>query len=85
MSNICKKDHRNDEKFDVLPEGQKVNEGRHKCAGCAYEQGYFHGSNGMYPNFDPLVLDDSQAGIVRHKNAEAAYNMGYTDGLRAKI
>ena len=82
---ICKKEHRYNEEFDILPESQKVLEARHKCAGCAYEQGHEHGSAGEEPNFKSEEIDFSQAGIVRHKSPQAAYNLGYSDGLRERV
>lgn len=81
---ICKRDHRANTMFDVLPESQAYSDGRHKCAACAYEQGYEHGKAGEEPHFEIDELDESQAKIVRHKSPQAAYNMGYTDGLREK-
>jgi len=81
-NNICQKNHRTDPMFDVLPEGQAYHEGRHKCAGCAYEQGKADGLARVEPNFRPDEIDYSQASTVRHKSALAGYNMGYTDGLR---
>lgn len=83
--NICDLPHRDDPKFTVLPEGQAYSEGRHKCAGCAYDQGYEDGLAGYEPNFRPDEIPYSQAKIVRHKSALGGYNMGYTDGLRARI
>lgn len=39
---ICYKQHRYSHKFISLPDDQG-GEGRHKCCGCAYEQGYNEG------------------------------------------
>jgi hypothetical protein len=83
-NNICKLDHRENQMFSILPEGQAYSEGRHKCAGCAYDQGYADGLAGYEPHFRPEEIDFSQAGVVRHKSALASYNMGYTDGMRAR-
>jgi len=79
---ICTDPHRYDSDFDVLPESQANSEGRHKCAGCAYDQGYSDGLARVEPNFDAEDLPYSQAGVVRHKSPHAAYNMGYADGMR---
>lgn len=79
---ICAKEHRYNKKLNALPEDQGGN-GRHKCAGCAYDQGYFFAQNGISKmNFDPTELDDSQAGTVRHKDVNAAFELGYEDGLK---
>lgn len=81
----CKKEHRFDQKFYDLPESQEFFDEpeRHKCAGCAYEQGYEHARNGMFKQPRLKDLDQSQAGTVRHKDPVAAYNLGYEDGLRS--
>lgn len=58
--------------------------GRHKCCGCAYEQGYNAGSvrsDNMTANLN--LLHQSQSGIVRHKSPQAAYAKGYYDGMLA--
>jgi hypothetical protein len=80
---ICHKSHRYAAGFASLPEDQG-GIGRHKCAGCAYEQGYqdgFHRKEQL-----DLVLEslpDSQAGTVRHRSPHAAYELGYQDGTKA--
>jgi hypothetical protein len=76
---ICKSEHRYLPSLEDLPESQ-AGGGRHKCAGCAYEQGWDHGFHGHGKIFDPTLLDDSQAGTARHKDVEAAYNLGYREG-----
>ncbi|MFY0482494.1 hypothetical protein ACI6PS_07795 [Flavobacterium sp. PLA-1-15] len=80
----CKLSHRYDTIFQNLPESQKFYDKteRHKCAGCAYEQGYNHAKSKMPRNIDLDVLDKSQAGEVRHKDPTIAYNLGYDAGLR---
>jgi hypothetical protein len=45
-SPICHKAHRYDVHFESLPEYQGTFS-RHKCAGCAFELGYFHAVNGI--------------------------------------
>lgn len=80
----CTRNHRYLPVFAQLPESQ-AGQGRHKCAACAYEQGYDQGFAHSAPNFDATVLDDSQAGIVRHKDCESAYNLGFYHGLEAKM
>ena len=78
---LCKRQHRYLPIFGMLPDDQKVKSGRHKCAGCAYEQGYDHGVARRSPNFLQSGLDDSQAGEVRHRSPEVAYYLGYYYGL----
>lgn len=59
--------------------------GRHKCAACAYEQGYEDGRNHK-ENIDlNLILNnlkESQAQGQRHKSPHAAYAKGYYDGIK---
>ncbi len=79
----CNNGHRYDERFNSLPDDQG-REGRHKCAGCAYEQGLQAGSrleSNINVNLD--LLDDSQAGAVRHKSPHAAFAQGYLDGVHS--
>lgn len=78
---ICNKDHRYDPAFESLPDDQG-GIGRHKCAGCAYEEGYLDGYNRKEQldiNLDALPY--SQAGTVRHKSPHAAYALGYLRGV----
>ena len=82
-SPICRKAHRYDVHFASLPDYQGTFS-RHKCAGCAFELGYFHAVNGIPKAMDDSVLDSipySQAGSVRHKDAFTAYNDGYKFAL----
>lgn len=59
--------------------------GRHKCAACAYEQGY---KDGMILkdqiNLGAILdnLEESQAKEQRHKSPHAAYVKGYLDGVQ---
>ena len=58
--------------------------GRHKCAACAYEQGYQDGLNQLpKPDLDKMMegLKESQAQAHRHKSPRAAYEKGYADGV----
>ncbi len=76
---ICKKDHRYRSEFESLCDDQS-NPPRHKCCGCAYEQGLIDGEAGQRsePKIDSWPI--SQAGTVRHKSALEAYNLGYQKG-----
>lgn len=81
---ICRKPHRYDvPEFEQLPADQG-GDGRHKCAGCAFDLGVQHGRARM----DRLVIDldslpESQAGTVRHRSPHAAYALGYLKGVYA--
>ncbi|MGL5130524.1 MAG: hypothetical protein ACRC7D_20885 [Aeromonas popoffii] len=78
----CTDEHRYDPYFDDLPQDQSHFNGRHKCAGCAYEEGYQMGlarERSIHINFDELP--NSQAGTIRHKSVQAAFAKGYSDGI----
>lgn len=79
----CQLPHRYDASFENLPDDQGGN-GRHKCAGCAYDRGYQAGKN-LQSNvtLDLDTLPDSQAGTVRHKSPHASFAKGYLDGVNA--
>lgn len=77
---ICNKDHRYLKEFEALPDSQDNENGRHICAGCAYEEGLRDARNGKPRAIDLSHLPFSQAGTVRHKSARAAYNLGYDSG-----
>lgn len=76
---VCKLDHRYRSEFESLPDDQS-NPPRHKCCGCAYEQGLIDGEAGKKsdPKIDSWPV--SQAGTGRHKSAIAAYDLGYKKG-----
>lgn len=79
MKNICKKNHRYNPMFSVLPDNQGKT-GRHKCPGCAFELAMLNRAKGIPASNDDSVLADlpeSQAGSVRHKDAFTAYQMAY--------
>ncbi len=81
----CKKDHsRIQHIMEHLPVDQG-GVGRHKCAACAYEQGYKDGLERKGTiHLEELLdsLEESQAGAQRHKSPHAAYVQGYHDGVR---
>ncbi|MUK78966.1 hypothetical protein GNP84_18975 [Aliivibrio fischeri] len=81
---LCNNQHRYYPEFESLPDDQSLSaDGRHKCAGCAYEQGHQLGlvrATSLSMNFE--ILPDSQAGAVRHKSVQAAFAEGYKDGVR---
>lgn len=80
---ICKKNHRYADYFKQLPDSQSPEQGRHLCAGCAYDAGHSDGLNNIKKrSLSELNLPFSQAGTVRHKSAQDAYNLGYRDGYQ---
>jgi len=67
--------------FKFLPDHQG-GPGRHKCAACAYEEGYKRGfSRSIDFTIDLDSLPESQAGYVRHKCPHAAFAIGYQQGI----
>lgn len=79
---VCKEKHRYAELFADLPASQ-AGSGRHKCAGCAYNQGIEDGlAQKEHIDLDLDSLPDSQAGNVRHQSPHAAWAMGYLEGVR---
>lgn len=79
-NSVCDKEHRYLENLRDLPENQKTDEGRHKCAGCAYEKGLEDGISGLPRHINLDDLPFSQAGTVRHKSPQAGYDLGYEEG-----
>ena len=80
----CELEHRYSPEFETLPHDQSKFNGRHKCAGCAYDRGYELGfSKAQSINIDFDSLPNSQAGTVRHKSVQAAFAHGYLDGVLA--
>lgn len=80
----CQKDHAKlQEIMKNLPFDQG-GKGRHKCAACAYEQGFQDGKM-LKESIDLSAilnnLEDSQAQKQRHKSSHAAYAKGYLDGV----
>lgn len=68
MKNTTSHNHMNLKSyFDCHPEDQG-NEGRHKCAGCAYIIGYYIGYNNKHYDLDFVIsmIPDSQAQPQRH-------------------
>lgn len=77
---ICDKEHRYADILSDLPLDQG-GEGRHLCAGCAYEAGLSDGLNNTKRSIEALNLPFSQAGTGRHKSPQAAYDKGFKKGL----
>ncbi|KAA6103343.1 hypothetical protein F3I18_15085 [Pantoea sp. B_10] len=79
----CKDQHRYWEFLESLPDDQG-GLGRHKCCGCAYENGYKAGFNRSERiDIDLDSIPESQAGTGRHKSPHAAFAQGYLDGVSA--
>lgn len=80
----CQLQHRYDPQFETLPNDQCIFNGRHKCVGCAYDNGYSLGLiKSQTMNIDYTTLPNSQAGTGRHKSVQAAFARGYLDGVIA--
>ncbi len=80
---ICRKKHRYDSYFESLPDAQDNQQGgRHKCSGCAYEEGFADARSGRPPKTNFTDLPNSQAGMVRHKDVGEAYKLGYQYGKK---
>ncbi|MBC7425839.1 MAG: hypothetical protein H7321_04820 [Bacteroidia bacterium] len=78
---LCQDDHRYLGVLTNLVESQKPEEGRHRCAGCAYTKGVDDGINGNVRNINVDDLPLSQAGTGRHKSCTDAYDLGYNHGV----
>jgi hypothetical protein len=80
----CNKEHNlTDNIVRDLPIGQEGS-GRHKCASCAYEIGYLHGTQKAENiNLEAILnsLEDSQKGERRHRSPHASYSLGYYNGV----
>ena len=80
----CPQQHRYSTDFESFPYDQSQFNGRHKCAGCAYEQGHILVlSKAPSINISFEEISDSQAGTVRYKSVQAVFSSGYLDGVLA--
>lgn len=80
----CSKDHSAIQKIMATLPTDQGGIGRHKCAACAYEEGFKAGYslNGSLSIDSVLVnLEESQAGAQRHKSPHAAFALGYYKGV----
>lgn len=80
---ICDKNHRYAEILRDVEYSQSYEDGRHRCAGCAYEIGILDGLNNIKRNIEELALPYSQAGTGRHKSPVHAYELGWIEGQKA--
>ncbi len=76
---ICDHDHAYNRDLNSLPENQGK-PGRHLCAGCAFEEGFWQGRDGLAKSFDIINLNEGQRGAARHKDVQAAFDLGYAQG-----
>lgn len=82
----CKEKHSDIQNImSQLPYSQK-GLGRHKCAACAFEEGYKDGLKGIKRDIDKVVfnLPESQSKNQRHKSCEMAYEKGFEIGYKVK-
>lgn len=82
----CAKDHSTIQVIMTTLPFDQGGWGRHKCAACAYEQGYQDGLNHVERiDLAEIMknLPESQARAQRHKSPQAAYVKGYYDGIIA--
>lgn len=80
----CSKNHSNLQDIMALLPVDQGGWGRHKCAACAYQQGYEDGFKHLeYIDFPAILqgLEESQAQAQRHKSPHAAYALGYAKGI----
>ena len=79
----CTIDHKYGERFEDLEfdEDSFKEYAKHKCVGCAYDQGYDDGSHGRPRHLNLDTINFTTAEIVRHKSPKAAYDMGYDEGF----
>ncbi len=81
---ICNKEHRFLSDFaSELRHSQKDSHGeRHKCPGCAFLIGLQDALGGQKKRTElPDSLPESQAGMIRHRDAWQAYEQGYEQGI----
>lgn len=80
----CNKNHSNVQNIMRNLPLDQGGRGRHKCAACAYEEGYKLGCT-LTEKFDIAHiidnLEESQAQNQRHKSPHAAFAQGYLDGV----
>lgn len=80
----CQKNHSAIQNIMAALPVDQGGRGRHKCAACAYEEGYRLGLQ-MSENFNiGSILDgleESQAQSQRHKSPHAAFALGYLKGV----
>lgn len=83
---ICCKEHAQIQDLLAMLPISQGGPGRHKCAACAFEEGYDDGIKGVKRDVDIVLeqLPDGQAKNQRHKSCEAAYEKGYEIANKVK-
>ncbi len=78
----CNRNHTNVQNIMANLPFDQGGRGRHKCAACAYEQGYQLGFPENF-NIGDIIdnLDYSQAQNQRHKSPHAAFALGFLNGV----
>lgn len=83
---ICKKEHSDIQNLLAMLPNSQGGPGRHKCAACAFEEGYTDGIKGVKREVDSVLetLPEGQAKNQRHKSCEAAYEKGFEIATKVK-
>lgn len=82
----CKKEHSDIQNLLATLPNSQGGPGRHKCAACAFDEGYADGMKGVKRDVDSVIelLPDGQAKNQRHKSCEAAYEKGFEIATKVK-
>lgn len=83
---ICKEEHSEIQALLALLPNSQGGPGRHKCAACAFEEGYSDGMKGIKREVDSVIetLPESQYKNERHKSCESAYEKGFEIATKVK-
>lgn len=83
---ICRKEHSEIQPLLAMLPNSQGGPGRHKCAACAFEEGYEDGMKGVKREVDSVLetLPDGQARNQRHKSCESAYEKGFEIATKVK-
>ena len=83
---ICKKEHSEIQTLLAMLPYSQGGPGRHKCAACAFEEGYNDGMKGVKRDVDSVLetLPEGQAKNQRHKSCESAYEKGFEIATKVK-
>lgn len=82
----CKKEHSDIQDLLAMLPNSQGGPGRHKCAACAFEEGYADGIKGIKREIDYVLenLPEGQAKNQRHKSCETAYEKGFEIATKVK-
>lgn len=86
MKNISSHNHINLINYFAYQPEDQGDEGRHKCAGCAYIIGYHIGYNNKHYDLESVIsmIPDSQAQPQRHHDPKRSANDGFNQGRTDK-